>query len=48
MTWSDASLGCPQPDMGYAQVVTPGYLVLFRDSEGRSTKSIPTRTAPPL
>ena len=33
MTWSDASLGCPQPDMGYAQVVTPGYLVLFRDSE---------------
>ena len=34
MTWSDASLGCPQPDMGYAQVVTPGYLVLFRDSEG--------------
>ncbi len=26
--WPDASLGCPQPDMLYAQVVTPGYLVL--------------------
>ena len=38
MTWYDASLGCPQPDMGYAQVVTPGYLVLFRDSEGTEYK----------
>ena len=38
MTWSDVSLGCPQPDMGYAQVVTPGYLVLFRDSEGTEYK----------
>ena len=23
--WPDASLGCPQPDMMYAQVITPGY-----------------------
>lgn len=23
--WPDASLGCPQPEMMYAQVVTPGY-----------------------
>ena len=23
--WSDTSLGCPQPGMMYAQVVTPGY-----------------------
>ena len=23
--WPDSSLGCPQPDMLYAQVVTPGY-----------------------
>ena len=38
MTWSDASLGCPQLDMGYAQVVPPGYLVLFRDSEGTEYK----------
>jgi hypothetical protein len=25
--WSDASLGCPQPGMMYAQVITPGFLV---------------------
>lgn len=25
--WRDASLGCPQPGMLYAQVITPGYLV---------------------
>ena len=22
--WSDSSLGCPQPDMMYMQVITPG------------------------
>jgi len=27
--FSDTSLGCPQPDMMYAQVITPGYEVLF-------------------
>lgn len=27
VTWSDGSLGCPQPGMMYAQVLTPGYLV---------------------
>jgi hypothetical protein len=27
--WSDASLGCPQPGMMYAQVITPGFLVIF-------------------
>ena len=26
--WPDASLGCPQPDMLYAQVLTPGYRVV--------------------
>jgi hypothetical protein len=29
MEWSDASLGCPQPDMMYAQVITPGYKVVL-------------------
>ena len=24
--WSDSSIGCPQPGMMYAQVLTPGYL----------------------
>jgi hypothetical protein len=27
--WSDASLGCPQPGMMYAQVITPGFLVVL-------------------
>ena len=27
--WADASLGCPQPGMMYAQVVTPGYSFLL-------------------
>ena len=27
--WSDASLGCPQPGMMYAQVITPGYRVVL-------------------
>ena len=29
MEWSDASLGRPQPGMMYAQVITPGYLVVL-------------------
>ena len=32
--WPDASLGCPQPGMDYAQVITPGYLlILSREAE---------------
>ena len=27
--WSDASLGCPQEGMMYAQVITPGYKLVF-------------------
>jgi len=27
--WPDASLGCPQPDMMYAQVITPGYRIVL-------------------
>jgi hypothetical protein len=26
--WSDASLGCPQRQMAYAQVITPGFLIV--------------------
>ena len=32
--WSDASLGCPQPGMMYAQVITAGYRVVL-EVEGR-------------
>ena len=39
MTWSDASLGCPQPDMGYAQVVTPGYLGAVPRQRGDGVQS---------
>ena len=35
VTWPDMSLGCPQPDMMYAQVLTPGWRVVFVDAEGR-------------
>jgi hypothetical protein len=31
--WSDASLGCPQPGMMYAQVITPGFRVTL-EAEG--------------
>jgi hypothetical protein len=29
VTWSDSSLGCPQPGMAYTQVLTSGYLILL-------------------
>lgn len=30
VVWPDASLGCPRPEMAYAQVLTPGYLILLK------------------
>ena len=29
VTWSDGSLGCPQPNMGYTQALVPGYRVVL-------------------
>lgn len=29
VSWPDASLGCPQPGIVYAQIPTPGYLVIL-------------------
>ena len=29
VVWSNASLGCPQPGMAYADVLTPGYLIIL-------------------
>ena len=29
MQWSDASLGCPKEGFAYAQVITPGYKLVF-------------------
>ncbi len=33
--WNDASLGCPQPGMMYAQVITPGWRFTFEDRAGQ-------------
>ena len=35
VVWSNASLGCPQPGMAYAEMLTPGFLILL---EGNSIK----------
>ena len=32
VTWPDASLGCPQPENLYAQVLTPGFQIMFEAS----------------
>lgn len=34
VTWSDASLGCPEPGMAYAQVLVDGYLIMLRAGLG--------------
>jgi len=34
--WRDASLGCPQPDEMYAQVITPGWQFIFEDEAGNT------------
>jgi hypothetical protein len=28
--WPDRALGCPKPGMGYAQVITPGYVIVVQ------------------
>ncbi len=32
--WPDASLGCPQPETMYMQVITPGYQLTLQDANG--------------
>ena len=34
VTWSDGSLGCPQPGMSYTQALVPGYRVRLRGPAG--------------
>ena len=31
--WPDASAGCPSPGHNYPQVLTPGYLIVFTNSD---------------
>lgn len=33
VNWPDASLGCPQPEIAYAQVATPGYWIVLEAKE---------------
>mgnify|MGYP005841997265 CR=1 FL=1 len=33
VNWPDAALGCPQPDMIYAAVITPGYRVVLATAD---------------
>lgn len=33
VTWPNASLGCPQPGMAYADVLTPGYLIILKAND---------------
>jgi hypothetical protein len=34
LTWTDGSLGCPQPGQMYTQALVPGFRVVARTSEG--------------
>jgi hypothetical protein len=35
ITWSDGSLGCPQPGAFYTQALVDGYWIVWRASDGR-------------
>jgi hypothetical protein len=35
VTWSDGSLGCPEPGMLYTQALVPGYRVVLQAGEER-------------
>ena len=41
--WRDSSLGCPQPGFFYAQVITPGYLVVVAGAGKRLEYHTDTR-----
>ena len=42
--WPDSALGCPQPDMIYAAVITPGYQVML-EAQG-TTYAVHTDSRP--
>ena len=45
VTWSDGSLGCPQPGMAYTQALVPGYRVRLRGLAGDLDYHASTRGA---
>jgi hypothetical protein len=40
--WSDASLGCPEADRAYAQVIVPGFLVVLATDDGATELHVHT------
>ena len=58
VTWSDGSLGCPQPGEYYTQVLVPGYWIVFdvaghefdyrSDRQGSFRLCESPRAAPPI
>jgi dipeptidyl aminopeptidase/acylaminoacyl peptidase len=44
--WSDSSLGCPEPDRAYSQVITPGFLVVVATDDGSTELHIHTDQGP--
>ena len=45
VTWSDGSLGCPQPGMMYTQALVPGSRVRLRGPHGEMAYHTSTRGA---
>jgi hypothetical protein len=43
VTWGDGSLGCPQPDRSYAQMLVEGYRVTATTAAGRLVYHTDTR-----
>jgi hypothetical protein len=43
VTWSDGSLGCPQPGGIYTQNLVPGYLIVAKTTEGNLAYHTDTR-----
>jgi hypothetical protein len=41
--WPDAALGCPQPGLAYAQVITPGFQIQLEADEHRLVYHADTR-----
>lgn len=38
VTWSDGSIGCPQPGMNYTMALVPGYRVVFAVAQGEGER----------
>lgn len=43
VTWSDGSLGCPEPGMSYPQILVPGFVVTAKTEAGELVYHTDTR-----